>query len=296
MRHNGTGAAAHGQGNGSAMINNQATVSIRARVTPMAAAISCAERGWRVIWAPPGSKHPTVKAWQERATTDVATIERWWTQCPDANVCIVTGQASGIWVLDIDDKNGAVGSTTLADLERRYGELPLTYAVGTGSGGVHYYWAWQGVDFDLGNSAGKLGPGLDTRGNGGQVVAPPSRADDSAHTMAYVVLDPRPPVAAPAWLLGLLRPAPRPVTSKPRSPLPSGDVGGILGWLASVHPGNQDGALCWAVRALRDEGLSPQEACDQLRPIVFAWPCSRAPWTERDIQRHLRSAYKGVAA
>ncbi|MET7616699.1 bifunctional DNA primase/polymerase [Streptomyces sp. NPDC005408] len=261
----------------------------------MAAAISCAERGQRVMWAPPGSKHPTVKAWQDRATTDVATIARWWTQCPDANVCIVTGQASGIWVLDIDDKNGAVGSTTLTDLERRYGELPLTYAVGTGSGGVHYYWAWQGVDFALGNSAGKLGPALDTRGNGGQVVAPPSRADDPAHTMAYVVLDPRPPVAAPAWLLGLLRPA-RPVARTAPSGWPAaGGVGRVLGWLASVQPGGQDNALAWVVRVLKDDGLSPQEAGDLLWPVVAAWPCSRAPWTERDIERHLRSAYRGVA-
>ncbi|WP_405805648.1 bifunctional DNA primase/polymerase [Streptomyces sp. NBC_00210] len=295
MLHNSTGGAAHGQGNGSAMIINQASVSILTRITPMAAAISCAaERGWRVIPARRGSKHPIPTAWQDRATTDVATIARWWTQRPDANVCIVTGQASNLWVLDIDDKNGAGGSTTLADLERRYGELPLTYAVGTGSGGVHYYWTWQGVDFDLGNSAGKLGPGLDTRGNGGQVVAPPSRADDPAHTMAYVVLDPRLPVAAPAWLLGLLRPAPRPVASPPSSGWPTG-VAGILGWLARVQPGNQDPALCWAVRALKDDGLSPQDVGDQLRPVVFAWPCSREPWTERDIERHLRSAYRGVA-
>lgn len=262
---------------------------------PLLAALAYAARGWRVVPASAGSKRPTVKGWPDLATTDTEDIVRWWAASPAANVCITTGRASGIWVLDIDDKGGAGGSAALAALERAHGDLPSTYSVGTGSGGVHHYWTYDNIDFHLGNTAGKIGPGLDTRGDGGQVVAPPSRVDDPAHTMQYVVLTDVPPIAAPAWLVDLLRPAP----ARPYSGAfvrPTGDTDGLLRWLAGVEPGVQDPALAWAVRRLRDRGLDTHEAADLLRPVVLAWPCSRSPWSERDIERHLRSAYRGAAA
>ncbi|MGW0841434.1 bifunctional DNA primase/polymerase [Streptomyces sp. NPDC002787] len=270
-------------------------------VTPEAlAAISYAERDWRVIWAPRGSKHPAVRAWQDRATTDIATVVRWWTANPAANVCIATGRASGIFVLDVDDKGGVGGSVTLAALERQHGDLPDTYTHGTGSTGVHYFFNYDGIDFDVRNSAGKLGSGLDIRADGGQVVAPPSRVDEPEHVMPYVALVDAPVAAAPKWLIDRLRP-PRP-TVRPMPPNawlspPQERAAGLLGWLAKVQPGHgQDDALCWAVRALRDEGVSREAAGDLLRPVVLGWPCSKEePWTERDIERHLRSAYKGAA-
>lgn len=264
---------------------------------PVTAAHTYADRGRRVIWAPAGWKHPVVKDWQHLATTDHGVINEWWAEHPDASICIATGRASNLWVLDIDDKGGAGGSAALAALEREHGDLPRTYTVGTGSGGVHHYFAYDGIDFRLGNSAGKLGPGLDTRGEGGQVVAPPSWVNDPAHNMPYVVLVDVPPVVAPAWLLDLLRPAePVRLSSEASASSAGGQVGGLLGWLAKVEPGSQDQALAWAVRALRDGGLTPQEAGDLLWPVVSMWPCSRGPWTERDIERHLRSAYRGAAA
>lgn len=290
-----TEAVTHGQGNGSAMINDRAAASINTSM-PLTAAIAYVQRGWRVIPAPHGSKRPTMKRWPDLATTDTAIVVKWWTTNPSANICIATGRASGIFVLDVDEKDGVAGSATLAALEREHGDLPLTYTVGTGSGGVHHYFTYEVIDFHLGNSAGKLGPGLDTRGEGGQVVAPPSWVDDPAHTMPYVVLVDVPPVRAPSWLVGMLKPV-EPVRLSSERPAGSGagNVGGLLGWLAKVQPGGQDDALAWAVRALRDNGLSPQEAGDLLWPVVSAWPCKRRPWTDRDIERHLRSAYKGAA-
>lgn len=266
--------------------------------TPEAlAAISYAERDWRVIWAPRGSKHPAVKAWQDRATTDIATVVQWWTANPAANVCIATGRASGIFVLDVDDKNGVGGSVTLAALERDHGDLPDTYTHGTGSTGVHHFFNYDGIDFEVRNSAGKLGSGLDIRADGGQVVAPPSRVDEPEHVMPYVVLADAPVTAAPKWLIDRLRPS-RP-TVRPMPPdawlsPPRERAGGLLGWLADVQPGGQDDALAWVVRALKDDGLTPQETGGLVWPVVSAWPCSKRPWTEQDVQRHLRSAYRGA--
>ncbi|TGA89422.1 bifunctional DNA primase/polymerase [Streptomyces sp. MZ04] len=219
-------------------------------MTPLEAALSYAACGWRVMGARPGYKHPTLRGWPELATTDRDTIVSWgWPD--DANVCIITGQASNLWVLDLDDKNGATGSATLAALERQYGELPLTRAVGTGSGGVHYYWTYEGVNFALGNSAGKLGPGLDTRGDGGQVPAPPSVSASGP----YVVLDPRPPVAAPGWLLGLLavlRPAsvpqgaPGAFAQPGMTGSPAKRFRGLVRAVLKAEQGNRNQCLVWA--------------------------------------------------
>lgn len=185
--------------------------------SPLQGAVAYAQSGYRVIWAPSGSKFPTVQGWQDKATNNLTEVITWFTVNPAANLCIATGEESGIFVLDVDDKKDKEGSKTLAALEDKYGQLPDTHSVATGSGGMHYYFSWVGVDFDLRNSAGKLGKDLDTRGNGGQVVAPPSRANDPDHFQPYQIVDTRKPVPAPAWLLDMLRPP------KPAAPQRSGD-------------------------------------------------------------------------
>ena len=277
-------------------------------MTPLQAALAYAARGWRVAPAGAGQKHPCLSEWQERASTDVNKVAHWFCGAGSErmNVCIATGEASDLWVLDVDDKEpcqldhacqqAMKGSCSLTRLEAEHGELPETYIVGTGSGGAHYYFTWAGVDFDLRNSAGKLGPGLDTRGNGGQVVAPPSRADDPTHFQRYTVLTGAPPVPAPAWLLKLLKPPERkPYTGPPVRTSDAffpGRGDGILGWLATVQPGGQDQALAWVVRALRDEGKTAQETGQLVWDVVRNWPTSRGPWTENDIERHLRSAFR----
>ncbi len=83
-------------------------------------------------------------------------------------------------------------------LERAGGPLPETAKARTGGGGTHVFFAYPAGD-EVRSSAGKLGPGLDVRGEGGYVVVPPSRTQG-----AYEWLD-RSPLAEPAWLLGRLR-------------------------------------------------------------------------------------------
>ncbi|MGW2232431.1 bifunctional DNA primase/polymerase [Streptomyces sp. NPDC001759] len=97
--------------------------------------------------------------------------------------------------------------------------MPPTYTTATGSGGVHHYFQWPaGADIGSGTSTSKIGLDLDTRGNGAQVVAPPSISD----TGPYVTLLAIPVALPPAWLCALLQPrrpvhAPRGVadTTKP---------------------------------------------------------------------------------
>jgi hypothetical protein len=184
------------------------------------AAHAYARRGWRVVpvhyvndtgvcscrggsACEHAGKHPCVgNDWQKKASKAGPDIEDWWNARPRANVGIVTGADSGLFVLDVDPDDG--GFETLAALEREHGPLPYTRTIRTGSGGRHYYWLWPG--FVVSNSVKKLGPGLDIRGNNGQVVAPPSRSGKGDYTLEVDA----PLADAPDWLLDVLRPVERP--------------------------------------------------------------------------------------
>lgn len=160
------------------------------------AALSYAGRGWRVFpihvalagvcsckqgpKCPPKSagKHPRIKQWQVDATTDAKQVARWWQRWPGANVGIATGDASGLFVLDVD---GDEGRQALAELVRLHGPLPMT-AVGRTARGIHCYFNLV-AGTDARNSSGG---GLDVRANGGYVLAPPS-LHPSGVTYAWAV-------------------------------------------------------------------------------------------------------------
>ena len=176
----------------------------------LTAALDYAGRGLRVLPIMPGGKRPPMRAWQDAATTDPETIRLWWTGLyADHGVGIATGVGSGVFVLDVDVSDGKRGDETLRDLTDTYGELPPTPSVITGSGGSHYYYRFP-ADFDLRNDAGKrLGAGLDIRGEGGQVVAPPTIHPTTGQAYAWedgAGLDEVRIAEAPGWLLELLRP------------------------------------------------------------------------------------------
>lgn len=96
-------------------------------------------------------------------------IGRWWRQWPSANIGIRTGRDSGLVVVDIDPGHG--GTDAIVDLERAHGPLG-GWRIRTGSGGEHRWFAHPGAT--VRNSAGRLGDGIDVRGDGGYVIAPPS--------------------------------------------------------------------------------------------------------------------------
>lgn len=113
-------------------------------------------------------KHPIIISWKTLATTDTETIHKWDKKYPNANVGIATGHASTLTVLDVD---GEEGKQSIKQLEEKYGPLPETTMVKTGSGGAHHYFTYCK---ELTNSV-KFLPGLDTRNDGGYVVAPNSK-------------------------------------------------------------------------------------------------------------------------
>jgi len=138
--------------------------------TPLEAALKYRSFGWSVIPFRAGTKRPMVR-WRQFQTARPSedTLRRWFADHPDANLGIVTGRVSDLVVLDIDPKFG--GDDSLIELEHRHGPLPETPEVLTGGGGRHLYFRHPGGE--LRNRVNLL-PGIDLRGDGGVIVAPPS--------------------------------------------------------------------------------------------------------------------------
>jgi putative DNA primase/helicase len=119
------------------------------------------------------AKHPfghLAKNGLKDSSRDPETVQRWF-DGRSLNIGIATGTISGIIALDVDPRHD--GDTTLAGLEAEHGPLPPTWRFLTGGGGEHILFRHPGGT--VANSAGLLGPGLDVRGDGGYIVAPPSR-------------------------------------------------------------------------------------------------------------------------
>lgn len=131
-----------------------------------------AAQGFRVFPLIPNDKRPAIERWPDKATTDLATIDRYWRSHPDANIGIATG--AGLMVVDVDMKNGKNGYATLIALERRHGTIQSSMTISTPSGGMHLYLRTKA---SVPNSVDKVGPGIDIRGEGGYVVGPGSTID-----------------------------------------------------------------------------------------------------------------------
>ena len=138
------------------------------------AALGYAAQGLPVFPCLPRGKEPAIKRGFHAATTNPETIRRYW-RVPDRNIGIATGALSGVWVLDIDGDDGAA---SLRALEAQHGKLPETWSSSTGRG-RHIWFRYTGP---IPSSAGRIAPGLDVRGDGGYVVAPPSSIRAGAPT------------------------------------------------------------------------------------------------------------------
>ncbi|QUI32724.1 bifunctional DNA primase/polymerase [Streptomyces alfalfae] len=194
------------------------------------AALTAAAHGWHVFPLRPGTKRPALhgeatctgtgpcagghRKWEQRATTDVDRIRATWSHAP-YNVGIATGP-SGLLVVDLDmpksqDKGNSSadtpnGVTTFTALCERTGHaVPGTVRTRTASGGQHlYFTAPPGIR--LANTAGTIAPLVDTRAWGGYVVA----AGSTTPAGRYEAVGGSVAAPVPAWLLSILKPAPKP--------------------------------------------------------------------------------------
>ena len=128
---------------------------------------------WAVFPVSATTKKPLTPHGCTDAKKDIGAIRSWWKKWPDAGIGIATGAVSGLVVidLDVDENKGIDGRISMREWERDHGELPETVMAITGRGGSHLYYSYNGTDIK--NRAGIL-EGIDVRGEGGYVIAPPS--------------------------------------------------------------------------------------------------------------------------
>lgn len=149
------------------------------RMTRAEAALKYAERGWWIfpIFEMRGGvcscgsgsctagKHPRTKNGLHDASNDPTVVKGWWQRWPDANIGLATGR--GIAVVDLDVRPGKNGIESWDKL----GIDVDTLVCETGGGGFHLYFH---ILEKVSNSVGRLGRGIDVRGDGGYVILPPS--------------------------------------------------------------------------------------------------------------------------
>lgn len=255
-----------------------------------------ASAGFRVFPLAFNSKLPAFKDqdWRKLASNDPERVRRFYaealTEEPlDFNIGIATGES--LMVLDVDEKNGKAGSRALESLELRHGDLPETFTVGTASGGEHLYFRVPPGVY-VPNSAGKLGDGLDIRGDGGYVVGPWSEVDGRL----YEVRKSLPIAPFPAAFIKLVS-GPRPIERDAAAPtieldLPE-QIAAATKWLLSHAPlaiegAGGDATTLQVANRVFDHGLSIDQALDTM---LEHWNdrCS-PPWDVDELRRKVENA------
>lgn len=158
-------------------------------------ALAYAARGWQVLPLCPGAKRPLLGVGNKFATSDPAKIQKYWTDCPTANVGLALGggpDRNNLVCVDIDMNrvNGQANWDALVA-----GRNVDTLTCSTARGGKHLIFKYSGFFASRINAA----TGIDIWGNGGQVVLPPS----IVFGVRYEWLNDLPVADLPAWLLAV---------------------------------------------------------------------------------------------
>jgi RecA-family ATPase len=164
--------------------------------------------GWHTFPVPPGTKAGYSDLKQEitdrpwGASSDQDVVRTMFDLHPEANVGVRTGEVSGFFVVETDTIAGGHahdGAPSLAAIEEIYAPLPPTLQAESPSGSIHSYFRWPGVYIK--STANELAPGVDVKGDGGMVLAPPSVKPGVG---VYRWRNLLPIADAPPWLLTLI--------------------------------------------------------------------------------------------
>lgn len=196
-------------------------------------------------------KVPILAKWQERATTDEKIIRLWHSQYPDCNIGLATGKESGVFVVDLDPKAGGLESWNF--LLDEHG-APDTWTSITGSGGRHLFFAWP-KGAEIRNSSGKIGRGIDIRGEAGNIVLPGSVHPNGTVYQWEAGKSPKDLklAKAPKWLMDLIMEE----TGAEYAPL-----GGLL------EKGNRNNSLYHSALALARQGAEKDFVISALKKWI----------------------------
>jgi putative DNA primase/helicase len=244
----------------------------------------------------PHRKRPHISGGFHSASRDKAQIREWWSRWPLALVGCPMGLTTGAVVLDVDVSEKVNGYDTLEEL----GVVPLpdTPIVHTPRGGVHYYFDPCGRRID--SSAGKIGKGLDVRGEGGYVCLP---SPGSGYTWdPHKNFKTTPLTPAPEWLMpSEPRLSPWPIRHPSRpcelSPYAADAINSAVRNIYNAGPGHQYTTLnreCFGIGGLVGGGHAPEAvAIAALLHAAHAMPSydARRPWRRAEVERKVRASF-----
>lgn len=218
------------------------------------------------------AKHPRTANGMLDASRDTAQITAWWGAWPTANIGIAT-EPSSLAIVDVDAKSGGLDS--LESLIQRYGRLDDTMCVLTGGGGQHFlYAAGTHVVASRATAFGSQYPGIDMRGKGGYVIAPPS-SHISGGQYLWEQSSPPKPLPLPFWIVELCGVA-------ARAPISGVDEGSLL-----IVGGERNSQLARYAGRMRRLGTNA-EALEAALLAVNAKQC-RPPLPTSEVSTIARS-------
>ncbi len=255
------------------------------------AARELAQAGVPVFPCAPGEKTPLVASGFQQATSDLRRVQSWWRWQPHANIGVPTGAASGLVVIDVD-VHGVNGYASYARAARAgLIQAPLA-TVATPTGGQHAYFPADPAREQRSWAVGRAG--VDCRGDGGYIIAPPSTLRLDGARVPYRVEQVASGLVEPvdaARLRRFLAPPP-PRRTAPEGPREAGreNADRLAAWLSRQVKGDRNYKLFWAACRLA-EGNVP--VSDALSALVRA---EQSDFGEREITRTVYSAYRSVGA
>ncbi len=265
---------------------------IRVDRTPdlAAAARSLAAAGVPVFPCEPDGKRPLTRRGFLDATRDPGQVAAWWARTPDANIGLPTGAPSGVVVVDVDVHGSVDGRAAWRRASAEGLVDGASLLVRTPTGGAHAYFpAAFGTEQRSWQAAGA---GVDFRGDGGYIIAPPSRRTIDGTLRRYEIADIAAHSVGPvdaARLRDFLDPRPTPATRNSDGATATVDAERLAAWVASRSEGERNRGLFWAACRLAENGTPPADTLDALGPAA-----TQAGLSEREITTTVRSAYRAT--
>jgi hypothetical protein len=272
----------------------QWTVSTMQRIatepTLSAAALRYADLGIPVFPCIPGGKQPLTPNGFHDATSSSRIVHAWWRRNPNANIGLPTGTRSGVLVVDVDVHPGGHG---FAAFERARSEGlgdHWGWLVRTPSGGVHAYYP-PGAEQEQ-RSWQVPSAHIDFRGDGGYVIAPPSRIEVDGVIRTYEVIAITTQPAKPVDATGLRRFLEPPRPTRAAGPQVAGASPGchppaLARKVASTPVGGRNRALYWASCRMAENNFSSGDIATWLMPAA-----QHAGLGDREIEGTIDSAVR----
>jgi hypothetical protein len=251
------------------------------------AALRYANLGVPVFPCVPGGKQPLTSNGFHDATSSARIVHHWWQRNPEANIGLPTGVLTGLLVVDVDVHTAGSGypafeRSRAAGLTEGWGWL-----VRTPSGGLHAYFpttpeveqrSWQVASAHV-----------DFRGDGGYVIAPPSRIEVDGRSTTYDVIAAahHPIQRLDAGRLRQFLEPPRRLLLRPDVPTIGARPDKLADWVASRPEGARNGGLFWAACRMVEHGHDYHESM-----AVLGAAAQTAGLPEREIESTISSAFR----